>query len=151
MVLSITKMLICLYAQKATWPFVKVKQAKRIVILSKEQHIILTLRSASYALIAVFVIKMNIKAPAKTQALMPGTGKGGDFGEMILAPNQTYRITGVRFTGKQGRSGANYIFSVNPAHNVGTSGFPYRLGQCSVIEGLWHKLSLLPFGFPIFL
>lgn len=53
-------------------------------------------------------VKINIKAPAKTQALMPGTGKGGDFGEMILAPNQKFRITDVRFTGKQGRSGANY-------------------------------------------
>ena len=53
-------------------------------------------------------VKLNIKAPASTKALMPGTGKGGDFGELVLGPNQNYRITDLRWTGKQGRSGANY-------------------------------------------
>lgn len=52
-------------------------------------------------------VKFNYKAPAKTQALMPGNGPGGALGEMVLAPGQNYRITGVRFTGKQGRSGAS--------------------------------------------
>lgn len=53
-------------------------------------------------------VKLNIKAPAHAKALMPGTGTGGNFGEMVLAPNQSYRVTGVRFTGKTGRSGSNY-------------------------------------------
>ena len=53
-------------------------------------------------------VKLNIKAPASTKGLMPGTGPGGDFGEFILAPNQNYRITGVRWTGKRGRSGSKY-------------------------------------------
>lgn len=52
-------------------------------------------------------VKINIKAPANAQALMPGIGPGGNLGEIVLAPNQRYRITNVRFTGKSGRSGAN--------------------------------------------
>ena len=52
-------------------------------------------------------VKLNIKAPAHTQALMPGNGPGGALGEIVLAPNQTYRITDVRFTGKQGRSASS--------------------------------------------
>lgn len=54
------------------------------------------------------VVRINYKAPAKTQALMPRIGAGGDLGEIILAPDQNYKITGVRFTGKRGRSGASY-------------------------------------------
>lgn len=60
-------------------------------------------------------VKLNIKAPAKTQALMPGdatyinpsTGKRvrNQLGEMVMAPGQNIRITDVRFTGKNGRSG----------------------------------------------
>lgn len=53
-------------------------------------------------------VKINYKAPAKTQALMPRIGAGGDLGEIILAPDQNYRIVGVRFTGKKGRSQASY-------------------------------------------
>lgn len=53
-------------------------------------------------------VKLNIKAPASAQALMPGTGPGGNFGEFVFAPNQNYRITGVRWTGQRGRSGAKY-------------------------------------------
>lgn len=52
-------------------------------------------------------VKINYKAPASTQALMPGNGPGGALGEIILGPNQNYVITGVRFTGKTGRSGAS--------------------------------------------
>ena len=53
-------------------------------------------------------VKLNIRAPASAKALMPGKGKGGDFGEFVFAPGQKYRITGVRFTGKRGRTGMNY-------------------------------------------
>lgn len=53
-------------------------------------------------------VKLNIKAPASAQALMPGTGPGGNFGEFVFAPNQNYRITGVRWTGQRGRSGSKY-------------------------------------------
>lgn len=51
-------------------------------------------------------VKITVKAPASAQGLMPGNGPGGALGEMVLAPNQHYRITDVRFTGKPGRSGA---------------------------------------------
>ncbi len=53
-------------------------------------------------------VKINIKAPAATQALMPGNGPGGQLGEVVLAPGQRFTITGARFTGQRGRSGANY-------------------------------------------
>lgn len=52
-------------------------------------------------------VKFNYKAAAGVQSLMPGIGPGGNLGEIILAPGQSYRITGVRFTGKTGRSGSN--------------------------------------------
>ena len=52
-------------------------------------------------------VKINIKAPANAQAMMPGNGPGGALGEIVLAPKQNYRITDVRFTGKQGRSGSS--------------------------------------------
>lgn len=52
-------------------------------------------------------VKLNIKAPAHAQALMPGNGPGGALGEVVLAPNQNFRITNVRFTGKTGRSGSS--------------------------------------------
>ncbi len=53
-------------------------------------------------------VKLNIRAPASTRALMPGKGKGGDFGEIIFAPGQRYRVTDVRWTGKRGRTGVRY-------------------------------------------
>ncbi len=53
-------------------------------------------------------VKLNIRAPASTKALMPGKGPGGNFGEFVFAPGQKYRITGVRWTGKRGRTGMNY-------------------------------------------
>ena len=41
--------------------------------------------------------------------LAPGTGPGGDFGEMILARGQNYKIVDVKMPrGQTGRSGANY-------------------------------------------
>lgn len=52
-------------------------------------------------------VKINIKAPAWSQALMPGNGPGGALGEIVLAPDQRYRVTDVRFTGKKGRSGSS--------------------------------------------
>ena len=47
-------------------------------------------------------VKINYKAKANTQAMMPGTGPGGDFGEIILAPTSG-KITGVRLTGQMVR------------------------------------------------
>lgn len=64
-------------------------------------------------------VKINYKAPANTQALMPGNGPGGPLGEIILAPNQHYTITGVRFTGKQGRSGANWYNQIELDITIG--------------------------------
>ena len=64
-------------------------------------------------------VKINYKAPANTQALMPGNGPGGALGEVVLAPNQRYTITGVRFTGKQGRSGSSYYNQIEIDMTIG--------------------------------
>ena len=52
-------------------------------------------------------VKLNIKAPARAQGMMPGNGPGGALGEIVLAPNQHFRITDVRFTNKMGRSASS--------------------------------------------
>lgn len=64
-------------------------------------------------------VRINFKAPASTQALMPGVGPGGDFGEVVLDSGQHYTITGVRFTGKRGRSGASYYNQVELDVTIG--------------------------------
>lgn len=47
-------------------------------------------------------VKINYSVKANTQAMMPGTGPGGDFGEIVLAPTSG-KITGVRLTGQMCR------------------------------------------------
>lgn len=51
-------------------------------------------------------VKINYKAKASTQAMMPGNGPGGNLGEIVLADSKNrlnYEITGVRFTGQMAR------------------------------------------------
>ena len=53
-------------------------------------------------------VKINYKVKAGTQAMMPGKGAGGDFGEIVLAPtngkaNPGGKITDVRLTGQMVR------------------------------------------------
>ena len=53
-------------------------------------------------------VKINYKVRAGTQAMMPGKGSGGDFGEIVLAPtngkaNKSGTITDVRLTGQMVR------------------------------------------------
>lgn len=53
-------------------------------------------------------VKINYRARAGTQAMMPGAGPGGDFGEIVLAPtngtsNPGGKIVGVRLTGQMVR------------------------------------------------
>ena len=64
-------------------------------------------------------VKINYKAKASTQALMAPIGGGGALGEMLFAPNQTYKITGVRFTGQLGRSGGSYYNQIELVVEVG--------------------------------
>lgn len=64
-------------------------------------------------------VKINYKAPAGTQALMPGNGPGGSLGEIVLAPGQNYTITGVRFTGQRGRSGSQYYNQIEIDITIG--------------------------------
>lgn len=52
---------------------------------------------------ATRAVKINYRAPAHTQAMMPGRGPGGDLGELILAPGQKGKIVGVRLTGQMVR------------------------------------------------
>ena len=53
-------------------------------------------------------VKITYRAKASTQALMPGDGPGGRFGEMLLAPTKgssnQYRILDVRTTGQKARA-----------------------------------------------
>ena len=53
-------------------------------------------------------VKINYKVKAGTQAMMPGKGPGGDFGEIVLAPtngkaNKGGKIVDVRLTGQMVR------------------------------------------------
>lgn len=53
-------------------------------------------------------VKINYKVKAGAQAMMPGKGAGGDFGEIVLAPtdgkaNNGGKITDVRLTGQMVR------------------------------------------------
>lgn len=53
-------------------------------------------------------VKINYKVKANAQAMMPGKGPGGDFGEIVLAPtngkaNKPGKITDVRLTGQMMR------------------------------------------------
>ena len=57
-------------------------------------------------------VKIVRRTKASTQVLMPGNGPGGALGEIVVAPNQGVHIVDVRFTGKTGRSGANYYKQV---------------------------------------
>lgn len=64
-------------------------------------------------------VRINYKAPAGTQGLMPGNGPGGALGEVVLAPGQNYTVTGVRFTGRTGRSGSSYYKQIELDVTIG--------------------------------
>lgn len=64
-------------------------------------------------------VKITYRAKAATQALMPGNGPGGQLGEVVLAPDQSYKIVDVKFTGKKGRSGASMHKAVELIVEVG--------------------------------
>lgn len=55
-------------------------------------------------------VKINYKAKASTQAMMPGKGAGGDFGEIVLAPTSG-KITGVRLTGQMVRRKGTQVYN----------------------------------------
>ena len=62
-------------------------------------------------------VRINYKAKASTQVMMPGNGPGGALGEFIVAPtngksNNGGKIVGVRFTGKMARRQGTQIFDV---------------------------------------
>lgn len=57
-------------------------------------------------------VKIVRRTKASTQVLMPGNGPGGALGEIVVAPNQGVHIVDVKFTGKRGRSGANWYKQV---------------------------------------
>lgn len=64
-------------------------------------------------------VRINYRAKASTQALMPGNGPGGQLGEIVLAPGQSYKIIDVKYTGKKGRSGASQHKAVEITVEVG--------------------------------
>lgn len=49
-------------------------------------------------------VRVEYRAAANAQAMMPGRGPGGDFGEIILGKGQTYRIVDVKYSGKKARA-----------------------------------------------
>lgn len=61
-------------------------------------------------------VKITYKARAGTQALMPGDGAGGKFGEMLLAPTSgktnNYKIVDVRSTGNKARAKGQSIYNM---------------------------------------
>lgn len=61
-------------------------------------------------------VKVNYKVKANTQAMMPGKGAGGDFGEIVLAPtngkaNKGGKITDVRLTGQMVRRKGTQMYN----------------------------------------
>ena len=61
-------------------------------------------------------VKINYKVKADVQAMMPGKGNGGDFGEIVLAPtngtsNRGGTITGVRLTGQMVRRKGTQMYN----------------------------------------
>lgn len=61
-------------------------------------------------------VKINYKVKANTQAMMPGKGSGGDFGEIVLAPtngkaNRAGKITDVRLTGQMVRRKGTQMYN----------------------------------------
>lgn len=71
--------------------------------LSTSYNDFATAPSSTKSVFDTRAIKINYKASAKTQAMMPGTGPGGDIREIVLAPGQTGKITAVRLTGQMVR------------------------------------------------
>ena len=57
-------------------------------------------------------IKFEYRAKAGTQAIMPGNGPGGQFGEMLLAPNQTYKVVDVKWNGNKARQKATQNYNL---------------------------------------
>lgn len=61
-------------------------------------------------------VKINYKVKADVQAMMPGKGNGGDFGEIVLAPtngtsNRGGTITAVRMTGQMVRRKGTQMYN----------------------------------------
>ena len=48
-------------------------------------------------------VKFEYNVKAKAKAFMPGTGPGGDWGEMILSSKNHFKITDVKFDGRKAR------------------------------------------------
>lgn len=48
-------------------------------------------------------VKVVYNAKAKTQAMMPGNGPGGNLGEIILSNKNTFKVVDVKFDGRQAR------------------------------------------------
>ena len=49
-------------------------------------------------------VKIEYRAKANTQAMMPGNGSGGRFGEILLANTNNYTISGIKFDGRSARA-----------------------------------------------
>ena len=59
-------------------------------------------------------VRIEYKAKASTQAMMPGNGPGGRIAEVVIAPSsgrQNYRVVGVRYDNSVNvrQKGTNYL------------------------------------------
>lgn len=50
------------------------------------------------------VVRIEYRAKANTQAMMPGNGAGGRLGEIILSNTNNYTISGIKFDGRTARA-----------------------------------------------
>lgn len=57
-------------------------------------------------------VRIEYKAKAGTQAMMPGNGPGGQLGEIILAPGQSTKIVDVKYSGKKARAKGSQSLSL---------------------------------------
>ena len=48
-------------------------------------------------------VRIEYRAKASAQGLMPGDGPGGKLGEILLKPGQTYRVADIRYNGNSAR------------------------------------------------
>lgn len=73
--------------------------------------------AANHSTFTTREVKITYLAKASTKAMMPGDGKGGKFGEMLLAPtsgkSNAYRIVDVKSTGKKARAKGSSVYNLN--------------------------------------
>lgn len=58
-------------------------------------------------------VRIEYKAKASAQGLMPGDGPGGRLGEILLKPGQSYRVVDVKYNGNTARQKGTQNYNLN--------------------------------------